>query len=84
MGTVTDGATLGIGTTGPWTGIHTTLILASAIGGTVIVCGTLGSTGGRNAIIVGQTAADGLTLTLTTLGIGTTGRGLAGILIDFH
>lgn len=53
VGTVTDGPTLGKGTTCTWTGIHTTLILASAIGGTVIVGGTLGTTGGRDTIIVG-------------------------------
>lgn len=84
MGTVTDRTTLGKGTTGAWTRIHTTLILASAIGGTVIVGGAFGSTGWGNTIIVGQAAADRLTLTLATFGIGTTWRGLAGILIDFH
>ena len=73
--------TLGIGTTGSWTGVDTFLPDTGQVAGTVGVDGALGSAVGRNSDVVGQTGA-GRHLpghVVLALREGAAGRGVAGI-----
>lgn len=79
---MTHRLTLGILATGAGTGIATAELYASLVRWTLRVGGAFGSTRGWSAIVIRHATADGLTLRILALSIGTARRGLAGIHIN--
>lgn len=78
MRTVVDNPTLSIAAAHTWTGIDAVLLDAGQ--GSVALAGNcaLGPAGRRGSDEVGQARADGLSVRLAALGVGSAGRWLAG------